>query len=218
MKVGGYVRSPDITLFPIPGTIIRAWHGHRYQTRASGNSEVSNEWSGALPERGEPFGILLGSFIVEHIPEQEPKYAFNKTQRKILKWLRNLESGSTDRVIAELYSQFVFSEASDEATLDYFSRAVERMRKFLSESDLAKAEKICAPKNRPAEKCPFKVGQVLNKAEAMTLPLGSIVLFFDSHPRLVGAHGLYEPIDRGNAHLWSIYYDTDKFILKFINQ
>lgn len=226
MNVGDYTEYPSCIQFPIPGTIVRHHTGRRYQTIATRISSVSCYWSGKLPDMGKPFDPQLGHYVIEYIPSQN-SYAYNKVQRQILKWLRNLDSvtdfagKSTGSLMGQLAQFTVFHHKSEDETRKFFKQALNSLNLLdegrLTEADLKKALKIIEPSKRAVS---FKIGDVITRNDLWDMPAGSLVLF-GINPEFVRLVTENKYLVSPSLHrLWPFndYLDTDRFTVLYLNQ
>ncbi len=212
-KVGTYHNGVG-HLYQHKGLVIRAFNGVRY--RAIGKS-----WS-SLGEVGDTFPLSKGEYIIESVPwDEEPEYTFNKVQRQILKWVRELDSTmNTGTMMGQLTQYRVFHKSQTDADIrDVFRQAFYSMFVTWSEKDKVKAEKIINGGKKP--KCQHKVGAALNRDQLKELPAGSIVDLV-SRPdstdvrRLVREDGRLQRTT--GSWTFSQYNDSYRFVVKYIHQ
>lgn len=201
------------------GLVIRAFDGVRY--RAIGKS-----WS-SLGEVGDTFPLSKGEYIIESVPwdeEPKPEYTFNKVQRQILKWVRELDSTiNTGTMMGQLTQYRVFHKSQTDADIrEGFRNAFYSMFVTWSEKDKAKAQKIINGGKKPAREGGLhKIGDVLNRDQLKELPAGSIVDLV-SRPdstdvrRLVREDGRLQRLT--GSWTFSQYNDSYRFVVKYIHQ
>lgn len=195
------------------GLVIRAFNGVRY--RAIGKS-----WS-SLGEVGDTFPLSKGEYVIESVPwDEEPKseYTFNKVQRQILKWVRELDSAmNTGTMMGQLTQYRVFHKSQTDADIrEGFRYAFYSMFVTWSEKDKAKAQKIINGGKKP--KCQHKVGDSIYGDQLQEIPAGSIVLMDYQYQRLVTEDGYLAVHEySGEKHPLS-FYTGYQFTVKYIHQ
>lgn len=194
------------------GLVIRAFNGVRY--RAIGKS-----WS-SLGEVGDTFPLSKGEYIIESVPwNEEPEYTFNKVQRQILKWVRELDSTiNTGTMMGQLTQYRVFHKSQTDADIrEVFRNAFYSMFVTWSEKDKAKAQKIINGGKKPAREGGLhKIGDVLNRDQLKELPAGSIVDDSTDVRRLVREDGRLQRTT--GSWTFSQYNDSYRFVVKYIHQ
>lgn len=218
MLAGTYTNEGRHGLYKI-GTILRVVDGTRYKSVLT--SHNLKKWV-LLPEKGDIFDNGK-TYFIEHVPSEVPEYAFNKTQRKILKWLGSLTNVETGRLLGQLTQYKVFHKSSNAEVKVAFETALRNSGYYyapdkLTDADMESAEAIF--KKAKQSKCTHKVGDILDKTQLLDLPPGSLYRFNNvKFNRMVVENGKFQK-SNGPKEIFSsaYYFDNDKLIVVYINE